>query len=176
MSFSEKEIILANFTQKEFTLKTLEKSYNDIKKDADKVSSALPEEKDSAEFMAALENLAKIKGIESTIYEHKEPAKKKKETTESVESEKKADTAKKTGTAAADQSLLQLEKQEDVYRLMTTITLTGSYEKIQEYIKEFERMNRLLVIDKLTLTKEKGDGVPMDFAKAIIEFSIYLKR
>lgn len=174
---SEKEIILANFTQKELTLKTLEKSYNNIKKEADKFFSALPQEKNSAELMAALENLARTKGVEISVYQHKEPVKKKTQAKDTVETEKKSDTAKKTETATSvDQSLLQTEKKDEVYRLVTIITLTGSYEKIQAYIKEFEKLNRLLVTDKITITKEKEDGAPRDFAKAIIEFSIYLKR
>lgn len=170
----EKELTLDSFTEKEMSLDNLGRSYEKIKKNNNIVHAALPDQKDATALMTSLSNLAAEKGVEIVVYDLRMNAK-KTPATASPTTENKEGSSTKTDTPAPpiNLSLSQTEKEGDLYRLPLSITASGSYVKVLEYLKKLEHFDRLLVIDKISIIK--SNDMSADTVKAAISVGAYLK-
>lgn len=170
---SESQAVLASFSDKERSLESLKQNYEKIKADSGKIDEALPSEKQAAPLMASIENLALQKGVSVAVYQHKLIASKKASTnnTDASAAENKAEPK------TSDLSLSQTEKEGELYRMPLEVTVGGSYVKVLEFLKDLENLNRALVINKTTITKEKGAPTdPEDLVTGVFSISAYLKR
>lgn len=170
----EKELTLDSFTEKERALENLGKSYEKIEKNNEAVYAALPDQKDATALMTSLANLAVEKGVEIVVYDQKMNAKKTPAKTAPT-TDKKDDGSVKTNAPAPpiDLSLSQTEKEGDLYRLSLNITASGNYIKVLEFLKKLENFDRLMAIDKISITKDSDMSI--DTVKATISVGAYLK-
>ena len=169
----EKELTLDSFTEKEISLKNLERSYEKIKENNEDVYDALPDQKDATVLMTSLANLATEKGVEIVVYDLRMNAKKTPAKTAPTTENKDGSAQTNTLAPPINLSLSQTEKEGDLYRLPLDITASGNYVKVLEYLKKLENFNRLLAIDKISITKNTNDIG--DTVKATISVGAYLK-
>lgn len=169
----EKELTLDSFTEKEMSLKNLEKSYEKIKENNEDVYDALPDQKDATVLMTSLANLATEKGVEIVVYDLRMNAKKTPAKTAPTIDNKDSSAQTNTPAPPINLSLSQTEKEGDLYRLPLDITASGSYVKVLEYLKKLENFDRLMTIDKISITKDSDMSI--DTVKATISVGAYLK-
>lgn len=154
-TLAENEYRISKADEAKYYLSSLEKRYEIVNKDINKINTALPDKKDSSLIVSDLDSLADSSGLKLVLIES-------------------AITGKKSSNS--DLSLLQTTKGKYGYEIPLEIKVDGNFYKLSDFITKIESSQRLFNITYIDISKISVTGDKSDRVEAKIKLTAYLKK
>lgn len=155
-TLAEQRYRIVKLTEEEENLKTLSSRYEKIESDLNKITVALPDQKDTSKLLSDLDSLAGESGLKLTLIQTNSYGKKQ--------------------TGVTDPALLQTIKGKYGYELPLEVKVTGSYQSFTSFIKRVENYQRLLNINGIEITKMTDTSGNSDKIEAKLRLTAYLMK
>lgn len=155
-TIAEVKLRIIKVSDTDTNLLSLEKRFEAIKPELEKINKALPDKKDSSLLISDINSIANQNGLKLTLIQ--------------------STTFGKKTQSAEDPSLLQTIKGKNSYEIPLEIKVEGSYNSFSSFIKALENYQRIINISAIEVVKLTNEEALTNKIEAKIKLTAYLKK
>lgn len=155
-TIKEMDLRIDKISETEKIFVGLEKRYEQIKPEIEKINRAVPDKKDASVLVADINSIANQNGLKLTLIQS-------------------ASYGKKT-QSTDDPGLLQTIKGKNSYEMPIEIKVEGSFTGLAGFVRNLENYQRIINISAIEVNKLVNEKSPTNSVEAKIKLTAYLKK